>query len=345
MAGLRSKPKTEPGPGGATAEPAKERKPGSLAEFRDNYERTKKELETERKLKEELRTALTEGTKKEVAEARAALEKERDEIKAKYEEMETKVRHLDYTRSNDYVDRYQKPIATAWQKATKAMGELKVNNEDGSKRDATAADLTKVLQITNGSDAREAAKAMFGEDAGDVMALRRGILDLYEQADQATKDWKTKGNEAQERQQREEMENSGKLEAEFDGHIGKMRKDMPDIYDFDPKDAESKKYVDETEKFIGIAFKGKGLPEGLSKPEQNRRIAINQAEIAARARAWAPQVLRAKRAEAQVEELKAKIAQFEGSEPEPGGKAVAASAGAKKPDFGSAIDSLPGMRR
>lgn len=344
LSGLLGKPKAAPAPDAA---PEKQRKPGSLAEFRENYERTKKELETERKLKEELRIALTEGSKKEIAAAKAALEKERDEIRAKYEEAETRVRHLDYTRSHDYQQKYQEPIKNAWAKASKAVAELKVNNEDGTRRDATSQDLTKILQISNGSDAREAAKAMFGEDAPDVMAMRRQILDLYESADEAVKDWKTKGDEAQERAHREAAEHNTKLETEFDGHLSSVRSKHPDIYDFDPKDAESEKYVRETERFIDIALKGKGLPEGLSPQEKSRRIAINQAEIAARARAWAPQILARRRAEAEVEKLKAEIAELRGTEPGPGGATVpaAATAAKKDGDWMSAIDALPAGRR
>lgn len=329
----------------ADPEPAKQHKPGSLAEFRENYERTKKELETERKLKEELRVALTEGTKKEVAEARAALQKERDEIKAKYDEMESKVRLLDYAKSNEYVSKYQQPINAAWASAKETMAELRVDDGNGGRRAATGSDLARIMQM-DGAEAREEARRVFGEDSGDVLALRRNILGLYKAADDAVADWKTKGSEAQEASQREEREHHGKLESEFEGHLSRVRTEMADIYDYDQKDVEADKFVKETERFIGIAFKGKGLPDGLTPTERSRRIAITQAEVAARARAWAPQIIRAKRAESRVAELEAELKQLRGTEPGPGGSAVpAAAAAVKAPDWQSAIDMLPAGRR
>lgn len=346
---LRSKTKT-PTVSSSAPEVDDDGIPKGPKQLREAFKLTKAELATERKLKEELRVALAEGTKKEVDAARAAIAKERDEIKSKHDALESKLRLLDYKQSDDYATRFDAPIKSAWENAKTTMAELRVDDGNGGRRAATVNDLVRITQM-DGADAREEARRVFGDDAGDVLAIRRNILGLYKAADDAVGEWKTKGSEFQDRTRAEEVEFNGKLNSEFDQHLNRVRNEMPDIYDYDQKDEEAKKYVEESEKFIQIAFRGKGMPEGLSPAEQKRRIALNQAEVAARARAWAPQVLRAKRAEekyeAQIEALKSELAELKGTEPGPGGKQVPAAAnGAKKQgDWASAIDALPSSGR
>lgn len=101
-------------------------------------------------------------------------------------------------QSFEHSDKYQKEYATPYynarQKAYKEISEMLVNEETGERdaedkpvlrqRAATKADFDRIYGLPR-AQARAMAKAMFGDDADEVMAHRKNISELAEKAQTA----------------------------------------------------------------------------------------------------------------------------------------------------------------
>lgn len=117
----------------------------------------------------------------------AAAEKRRDEL-------ETEIRFVDYSKSKEFADKYQKPYTDAWRSALNDLAELTVEDADGSTRRATQEDLLKLSNLPLG-EARRQANALFGDSADDVMAHRRKIIELSNAQTKAIDDARLAGTE------------------------------------------------------------------------------------------------------------------------------------------------------
>lgn len=343
--GLRKKPSAA---AETAAAPASE-EPKSPKALREAYNLTKKELADAKSKFDELARAKEEGTKAEIAKARAEWQSELDGLKKKYEEAETKTRYLDYTRSDEYAEKFEQPIQSAWQSAMRDIKGVNVQNDDGTERPATAQDIAALATMDPGP-AWKKAKEMFDDFAPEIMGHRKEILRLNDAKQSAIEEWKNKGSEMQDRERRAMDELQSNLVRSFESRQEELRKSAPELFEIPSEDSESKQYAETAEKLNALAFKGIGLKDGISNEERRSIIARTQADIAARNRTWPYHVLRANRAEAELEKLKAELNKVKGTEPSPGGGNVKpADTGKRTPssmeDITSGIDEIPAIGR
>lgn len=102
-----------------------------------------------------------------------------------------------FERSPKYVNEYQKPYAEARQQAYEEVEQLMVTFDTGE-RDSEGTPVTKqrpanrrdfdFIYSLPRAQARQAAKKMFGDDADDVMQLRKNVADLAEKAIKAVQE-------------------------------------------------------------------------------------------------------------------------------------------------------------
>lgn len=102
-----------------------------------------------------------------------------------------------FEHSAKYQQEYAAPYFNAREKAYRDVSEMMVNEPTGQvddegkptfrQRAATKADFDKIYSLPR-AQARQVAKEMFGEDAGDVMDHRKTISDLAEKAQAAIAD-------------------------------------------------------------------------------------------------------------------------------------------------------------
>lgn len=323
--------------------------PKTPKELREAYALTKKERDELKAKVDELARAKEDGTRAEIEKAKSELKAEVDSLRKKYEEAETKTRYLDYKSSDEYVEKFEIPIKNAWQAAMRDLKGVRVLNSDGTDRDATPQDIAALAQMDPGP-AWKAAKEMFGDLAPEVMGHRKEILRLNEARDSAIEHWKTKGSELQQQERKQAEELHSRLVQTFDERQQELRKSAPDLFDVPGEDKEASDYASKAEAMNALAFKGQGLRDGISADERRSLVTRAQADIAARNRSWPYHVLRANRAEAEVERLKSEIAKLRGTEPAPGGGNIPASDGGKKSsasvdDITSGIDDIPAIGR
>lgn len=323
--------------------------PKTPKELREAYALTKKERDELKAKVDELARAKEEGTRAEVEKAKAELKAEVDSLRKKYEEAETKTRYLDYKSSDEYVEKYETPIKNAWQAAMRDLKGVQVMNSDGTEREATPNDIATLAGMDPGP-AWKAAKEMFGDLAPEIMGHRKEILRLNEARDAAIEHWKTKGSELQQQERKQAEELHSRLVQTFDERQQELRKSAPDLFDVPGEDKEAAEYATKAEAMNALAFKGQGLRDGISPDERRSLVTRAQADIAARNRSWPYHVLRANRAEAEVERLKSELAKLRGTEPAPGGGNIPASEGGKKSsasveDITAGIDDIPAIGR
>ena len=225
------KPSAEKPVAAAKVEPPKapekpvEQEPKSIPEVRRAYEAKKKEIRDTwepkvRALESELATlkASNNGNPdqyKTLTEKAAAAEK-------RAQELENEIRFVNYRKSKEFTDKYEKPYQEAWAGAISELEELTVKVRTGTddlgeptygERKANPNDLMMLANLPLG-EARKLAKEMFGDNADDIMAHRRKIRELSDAQNKALKDAETMAKEAEEtrgQQSKAMLEQTGQL--------------------------------------------------------------------------------------------------------------------------------------
>jgi len=262
-----------------------------------------------------------------VAELEAAhkpgeLPKEHQERFAAIEErnkvLEDEIRHVSYSKSTEFKEKYQQPYEEAWMNAVADLKELTITNEDGTTRVANAQDLIALSNMPLGQ-ARATAKQWFGDSADDVMAHRRTIRDLSDKQEKALEASKKGGGE-RERLRQEEQQARQKAHQEETGKVWKQVNDEATAkYEYlRPVEGE----VERNEKLEkAVAFVDATLKSNLGQaktPEERAKMIA--AHAALRNRAIGFSVLKHENTslKARLAELETSLKEFQDSQPEGG---------------------------
>lgn len=199
-----SKPQTETEKAAVSAAAATageaDKTPSNIRDLRKGYEEQKKKILYEyepelgrlRKEVEELRKSPQVTQTKEQQEKAKTLE-------ARNKELEQEIRFHNYRKSQDFIDKYEKPYQAAWEKARRDLAEVEVALAGGGTRVATDDDLMLLAGMPLGA-ARRKANEMFGDSADDIMFHVRRISEL---SDSQTEALATARKEAETLAQRE----------------------------------------------------------------------------------------------------------------------------------------------
>lgn len=300
-------PEGEKPPGEEGVKPAAE-KPSKASPWKlvESYKKSNAQLQKEIA---ELRTAMKPG------ELPAEFKEKFDAIEARNKALEDEIRHVNYSKSKEFVDTYQKPYEEAWRSAIDDLKELTIVNDDGTSRAATAQDLIALANMPLGQ-ARAAAKAWFGDSSDDVMAHRRIIRDLSEKQNRALDESKTKGGE-RDQQRAAEMQAKNKARAEEHSRVWKQVNDeATEKYEYlRPVEGQTERNerLEKATKFIDETF---GLNVNQAKTQEERDQIIRR-HAALRNRAIGFSVLKHENTalRSEVEALKKSLAEFQNSEP------------------------------
>lgn len=199
---------------------------------------------------------------------------EKDEIKTKLtkaeqraKELDDEIRFVDYTKSSEYQEKYEKPIKDAFGSAYADVSELIVKNPDGTQRIGTADDFNALLRMPL-LDAASRVKEMFGDASGEVMAHRRKILELGKNQNEALKQFREQGTErAKQTAEKQKTDNQAivKIYTETGEDI---KKQLPHYFAPDDKDPEASKLLEDGYKLADVAF---GADSNIT-PDQLARV-------------------------------------------------------------------------
>ena len=314
----------EPKPA-STAKPAAPAKPtapspaGDTQQFKTNkelreaYEKTKAERDAIDKEREDLRKQIDAAKKAGATEAESRLKQELEALRKERDELDSKVRFADYSQSVEFKRNYIEPLAKTWSEVLSEIKGVKIQSDDGE-QDATPEHMQALVRMPMVAAARQ-AREWFGDAAPEFMRYRKAILDGTAARDNALEEWRTKGSEMAAQQQRQSEERSKSIIGRFDSEIEGYRKTSPDVYAANDKDAEEQGYFKRGNDIVAIAFRGEGLKDGMTQEQRQDAIVRAQANVAAKASSFGVVVHRWRKAEAQIEELKKKLAEYEKTEP------------------------------
>jgi hypothetical protein len=189
--------------------PPAEPEPKTAPELRKAFSELKKKVSTEYTPKiTQLEAKVRELESKSAAPDPKAQERVAA-VEKRNQELEDTLKYLDYVRSKDYQEKYDKPFRDAWANALNDIAELEVETSDGQTRPASDKDLVMLAGLTLGQARREANR-LFGDSADDVMSHVRNIKDLYRKQQDALsnaqKDSQRVFSERQENAKREHAE-------------------------------------------------------------------------------------------------------------------------------------------
>lgn len=320
-------PAEEPVKPAVSSKPDPEPKPGEAAPPSEPVDPKTKGKVSPWKLVEEYKTKLSRA-EKEIADAKSAIVPENDrksyedrisKAEARAKELEDHIRFVDYSKSEEFKQKYQAPYEKAW---TKAMGELKeitVAAPDGTERAVTPQDLLDLVNLPLGK-ARQIADDIYGVFADDVMSHRKTIRELFEAQNQALDDAKKSGEE----RMKSEQESSKKVSDEMRKTISTMWASENETVLKDEKVAKffSKREGDEKWNAAldaGFQLVDRAFSENPTDPKLSAedRAAVVRRHVAIRNRAASWGAIRAQNEflQAQLAELQEKLKQYEDSEP------------------------------
>lgn len=300
-----AKPEEKIGPDG---KPVPAEKPGKTSPWKlvESYKQTNAKLQQEIA---EIRTSMKPGE----------LPKEHQEkftaIEARNKELEDEIRYVNYSKSKEFTEQYQKPYEEAWTNAISDLKELVITNDDGSSRTATAQDLISLSNMPLGQ-ARATAKAWFGDSADDVMSHRRTIRDLSDKQTKALEDAKTHGSE-RDQQRTAEMQAQMKARGEETAKVwSAVNSEAVEKYEFlRPVEGQTERNekLEKASKFVDETF---ALNVNRAKTQEERDQIIRR-HAALRNRAIGFSVLKHENTslKSELDALREELKQFQGSEP------------------------------
>lgn len=309
------------------------KKPEKAASLRESYEKTKSELaQAQAKLKEyeeksKSPSKISDDEKKSYEEKLTSAEKRRAEL-------EDHIKYVDYTKSSEYKDTYEKPFVNAYSEARNLASSLKITDvSTGEVRNATNADFDSIMALSDADEAASRIEELFGTGvkAQMVAQARSEVLKAYNAKQQAIEQYKSKGSEF-EKQRGEQMT---KMQAE----VSKIWKQaaaegadrLPQL--FKPSDGDDKgnSALEQGYRLADLAFNAldpqdvPNLPQWIQDKMVNGKLPAQEmaklhAAIRNKAGAFDRLAYQNKQLQTQLADLKKQLGSYKASEPSEGEK-------------------------
>lgn len=246
-------------------------------------------------------------------------------VEARNKELEQAITFLDYSKSQEFVDKYQQPYEQQW---TRSMSELKeiviTDPESGSERQMSPKDLLELVNMPL-NKARERAEQLYGSSANDVMDHRREVRKLYDAQATALEKAKKDGTEhikAKQQQTQAQMAEAQKLVGEaWEKTNNDIIADAKIGHYFRPieGDEAANKKLEAGYKFVDEAFAVNPMDPKLSK-EERAAVVRKHAAVRHRAAGWSRMRHMLEQSLAREKAKDKKLAEYEASVPDLGGR-------------------------
>lgn len=265
---------------------------------------------------------------KEISDLRTSAlpEKERTELQSRIEKAEARakaleehIQFLDYSKSQEFQDKYQKPYEEAWTRAMGELGELTVNDGEGNARPIQAQDILDLVNLPL-PKAREMAESLYGPFANDVMGHRKEIRNLFEAQAKALEDARKNGAE----RIKQTVEQQTKQMGEIKKFIGEnweaanqsiVRDEKYGLY-FTPVEGDENinQRLAKGAQLVDRAFAENPADPKLT-PDERRAVIKRHAAVRNRAIAFGRLVYELDKAKADMASLREELKKYRGSEP------------------------------
>lgn len=205
----KPEPAREPEPAAAPPEKAASEEPGKKGKISpwklvDEHKAARAKAEQELA---ELRKAVPDPAKlKQEQERIASMEK-------RAQELEEEIRFVNYAKSQEYAEKYEKPYMDAWNRWMQELGELRVQSADGQERPLAPEDILELVRLPL-QEARQRAQEVFGDFSDDVMGARKEIKGLLDAKSRAMEEARKAGSEREAQRTRQLQEHQETLAKE-----------------------------------------------------------------------------------------------------------------------------------
>jgi hypothetical protein len=213
------------------------------------------------------------------------------QTEAKLKEYEDEIRHVNYQKSPEFLEKYQKPYEMAFKRAVAELSEVPVTDAAGAQRPASAEDMLALVSLPLGR-AREVANQMFGDFADDAMTHRKEIKSLFEQRQAAIEDAKTHSAE----REKQRTEQSTKQQSEVQKQVTEAweRYKNEPLTDskfgsfFTPREGDQhwNQRLAKGFELVDKAFNDPSPRDPKLSPEDREKIVKRHAAVRARAAGW-----------------------------------------------------------
>jgi hypothetical protein len=276
---------------------------------------------------------------KELADAKSAIIPEQDrntlteratKAETRVKQLEDEIRYVDYSKSEEFQSKYQKPYEDAWKRAMNELSELTIQDgESGDARPVKPGDLAQLVQMS-APKAREIADQVFGKFADDVMGYRREIRALFDAQSVALEEARTKGRE-RETQRTQQIQS---LTKELHTAIARTWKEVNEAAAKDEKfgkyftpvegDEEGNTRLEKGYRLVDEAFAINPQDPRLS-PEDRTLAVKRHAALRNRAAAFGRLTYQLSQAQSKISELQSELAKFKEAVPPAGGSSPQSS--------------------
>lgn len=319
--------------------PPKDVKDGKFvkaATLRENYDRLKVEFKALQEKQQKYESEAAERAKQPNSDAHLKdLQAKYEALQKEHEANQQEMRFVNYERSQEYKDKYEKPFVDAYQLGRETVSSLRIierkNDMDEviqPSRPATAEDFDKIMQS---NDPTGTIEQLFGSgvNAAEVNNARRDVVKANHTRLKAIEDYRKQGTE----REKQMMEAQNRAKAESTELFNKTIQASKEKYKewFAPAEND--------EKGNSLLSQGEALADlanGLLKPEDFPKLPQNVQEKV-KAGQFGPQEMvklhaamrnkamgfdrlafRLTSAQKRIKELETELGQFKASEPKPG---------------------------
>lgn len=289
--------------------PSKEQNLRLLATERDKF-RTENDQLKKRLQEAEDRLKQTEDYPK-VKETLAQREK-------RLEEIENRLRHTDYKSSEEYQNKWLKPMETAYKRTLNALKEFQVeipgapddagNPGKPSFRAATEEDFAQLYNMPEGTAWREARK-MFGDAAPAIMQHRSSLKQIEEGARAAAEEYRTNGQKLEQEEMARRVSQQQETEKMWEAENTRLVEAMPKVLKERADDQEHNSVLESSRQLVDAAYS-----EARKAMEPKARVALD-ARVRSRAIAYGPLMLEVQRLRQQLQEEQQRTKALEDSDP------------------------------
>lgn len=245
-------------------------------------------------------------------------EEQINELKKRNEQLEKDMRFVDYQKTDEFKNRYQKPYEESWKRAMTELSEVTIMDDSGAERAIEAKD---VLQLVNMPlrEAKQLAQERFGDFADEVMQHRKEIRRLFDEQTTAIQKAREEGSEWQ--KQQEEVRT--KAFKETSESVIKHWNEANEAAAADPKYGKFFKPVEGDQEGNQRLAKGFELadrafsenPLNAKTPEERAAIVRRHAAVRNRCAAFGRLVFQNQKYETRISELESKLKEYESAQP------------------------------
>ena len=238
------------------------------------------------------------------------------------QELEQHIRFVDYSKSKEFQDQYQKPYEEAWGRAMSELSEITLEDPNThQRRSVSNQDLLELVNLPLGR-AREIADQVFGPFADDVMTHRKTIKELFDkqhaQLEKAKTEGATREAQVKEKIQKFQSQIQSTVKQTWDTVNATILADEQAGAFFKPRDGDEEwnSRLEKGFKLVDQAFAENPMDPRLT-PEQRKDIINRHAFVRNRAAGWGPLRNENHRLSKKVSELESELKQYKESTPSP----------------------------